>query len=173
MVKYILFLFILHINISVVAQTQDTIEYSIVTAGKIKGFEKEWKNVDGSFTNWYQYNDRGRGDSIVTVYREDEQGFPTYIKASGKDYMKNNVTEDFSLVNGLANWKNNAEDEQKSVTGRMFYSALKTSGGHMIKALKANGNKINMLPFGEVKLTILQKHNIGNGITQRLICWEK
>ena len=72
--------------------------------------------------------------------------------------MKNNVSEEFTLNNGIAKWKNNAEDEQKTVTDKRFYSGLKSGGGHLIKALKANGNKINMLPFGKVKLTILEKY---------------
>ena len=145
------------------AQSPDTITYSIVTAGKIKGFDKVLRNSDGSYSEWYQYNDRGRGDSIYTEFREDSQGFPTFIKASGKDYMKNNVSEEFSLNNGIAKWKNNAEDEQKTVTDKRFYSGLKSSGGHLIKALKANGNKINMLPFGEVKLTVLEKYMLNDG----------
>ena len=144
------------------AQSHDTITYSIVAAGKIKGFDKILRNSDGSYSEWYQYNDRGRGDSMYIESREDSEGFPTYIKASGKDYMKNNVSEEFSLNNGIAKWKNNAEDEQKTVTDKRFYSGLKSSGGNLIKALKANGNKINMLPFGEARLTILEKYMLNN-----------
>src|SRR5688572_22535117 len=108
MQKFSIFILSLLSHHFLLAQTADTVTFSIVSAGQIKGFDKEWKNADGSYTNWYQYNDRGRGDSIITIFREDEQGFPTYIKASGKDYMKNNVSEEFNLANGLAKWKNNA-----------------------------------------------------------------
>ncbi len=167
--KSILLSFFLYSFNFLSAQSPDTITYSIVTAGKIKGFDKLLRNNDGSYSEWYQYNDRGRGDSIYTEFREDGQGFPTYIKASGKDYMKNNVSEEFSLINGIAKWKNNAEDEQKTVTDKTFYSGLKSSGGHLIKALKANGNKINMLPFGEVKLTVLEKHLLNDGKTIWLV----
>jgi len=152
---------------SVFAQIPDTLTFSIVSAGQVKGFSREWKNPDGSYTEWFQYNDRGRGDSVITTYREDEQGFPTYIKASGKDYMKNDISEEFSLVNGMAKWKNNAEDEQKTVSGKMFYSGLKSGGGHFIKAMRANGNKVNMLPFGQAEFKVLQKHTVGAGNNQR------
>jgi amidohydrolase family protein len=148
----------------------DTVTYSVVNSGNIKGFDKVWKNADGSFGEWYQFNDRGRGDSMRITYREDEQGFPTYLSASGKDYMKNDVHEEFSMSNGMAKWKNNAEDEQKDVKEKRFYSGLKTaSGGHLIRALKANGDKLKMLPYGEVHLTELQQHTIISGPDKKTV----
>lgn len=45
----------------------------------------------------------------------------------------------------------------------MFYSGLKSNGGHLIKALKANKNKVNILPSGQVELKILEKHLLGTG----------
>jgi imidazolonepropionase-like amidohydrolase len=143
------------------AQNTDSISYSIVFSGNIKGYDKIVKNQDGSYEEWYQYNDRGRGDSIHTVYRQDVEGFPTFISARGKDYMKNEVSEDFAIINGRAHWKNNAENEEKPALTKLFYSGLKASGGNMIKALKANHNKIQLLPFGEANLAVLQEHPIG------------
>jgi imidazolonepropionase-like amidohydrolase len=150
-------------------QSADTIIYSIVNSGNIKGFDKIWKNNDGSFGEWYQYNDRGRGDSLRVAYREDAEGFPIFISATGKDYMKNNVNEEFSLTNGTAAWKNNAEDEQKEVKEKLFYAGLKSNGGHLIKALKANGNKIKMLPYGEINLSVLEKHIVSSGPDQKTL----
>src|SRR5678816_2064509 len=119
------FFFLFLCSLHCFSQSPDTITYSVVNAGNIKGFNKTWKNADGSFGYWYQYNDRGRGDSMRVVFREDAEGVPVYMKAGGKDYMKNPVFEDFSLENGMAKWKNNSEDEQKAVTGKAFYQGLK------------------------------------------------
>ena len=152
-----------------VAQKKDTVIFSVVQSGNIKGFDKEWQDDDGTYNDWYQYNDRGRGDSMRTRFREDEQGFPTYIQGSGVDYYKSKVTEDFLLENGMASWRNNAEDEHKAVSGKVFYSGLKTSGGHMIKALKANNNKINLLPFGSIELSIVDKHIIETGANYKTV----
>ena len=150
-------------SVAVFAQAGDTIINSVVFGGNVKGFDKTWKNADGSFTNWYQYNDRGRGDSLITVYREDEEGYPTFISVWGKDYFKNDVQENFSWQNGIAKWKNVAEDEEQKVTGKKFYSALKSgSGGNIIKALKKHNNKIELLPFGEINLQVLQPVTIGD-----------
>ena len=170
MLRLSILCFVWLINSVSIGQTTDTIIYSIVNSGNIKGFDKIWKNSDGSFGEWYQFNDRGRGDSLRTIFREDEQGFPTYLSATGKDYMKNDVFEEFSFSNGTARWKNNAEDERKEVKEKLFYSGLKTSsGGHLIKALEANGGKLKMLPYGEVHLTELEKDTIRSGQQHKTI----
>jgi imidazolonepropionase-like amidohydrolase len=163
MTRLYMLLLVLMITSCALCQSTDTITYSIVNSGNIKGFDKYWKNTDGSVGEWFQFNDRGRGDSMRIIFREDEQGFPTYLSASGKDYMKNDVFEEFSLTNGTAKWRNNAEDEQRQVNEKLFYTGLKTSGGHLIKALKANGNRLKMLPYGEVHLTELEKHVVSGG----------
>ena len=117
-----------------------------------KASAKPGKNADGTFENWFQYNDRGRGDSLRTIYREDEEGYPTYIKASGVDYMKNHVFEEFNLNNNIATWKNPVvKDETKTIQGKMFYVGLKTEAGHQLKAFHANGNKLKLLPYGELE----------------------
>src|SRR5215470_12516150 len=164
------FLFLeLMLSYSCFAQSVDTTTYSVVNSGNTKGFDKVWKNNDGSFGEWFQFNDRGRGDSVRITYREDQEGFPTYLSASGKDYMKNDVHEEFNLSNGIAKWKNNAEDEQKEAKEKLFYSGLKAQGGHLVKALKANGDKLKLLPYGEVHLTELESHTVGSGATQKAI----
>jgi hypothetical protein len=110
------------------ASQTDTIVYSVVAAGNVKGFSKTWKNSDGSFEEWYQFNDRGRGDSMRTVYREDAEGFPLYIKAGGVDYMKNPFSEEFSFANGKARWRNSAEDEETEVAEKGVLHAPENIG---------------------------------------------
>ena len=145
------------------SQQTDTTTYSIVSAGLIKGFNKSWKNTDGTISTWYQFNDRGRGDSLRTVYRETEEGFPTFIHAAGVDYFKNPVFEEFSLVNNVAIWKNPVEEESQDIQGKAFYIGLKCNVGHLSKALHENGNKLKLLPYGELEMKALETHDIKNG----------
>jgi len=167
-IRHFFYLPAILVSASVFAQGSDTVINSVVFGGNIKGFDKTWKNPDGSFTNWYQYNDRGRGDSLITVYREDDEGYPTFISVWGKDYFKNDVQENFSWQNGIAKWKNVAENEEQKVTGKKFYAALKSgSGGNIIKALKKHNNKIELLPFGEVNLQVLQPVSIGESAAMK------
>ena len=144
-------------------QPADTLQYSIVSGGLIKGFKKSWTNTDGTRTDWYQFNDRGRGDSIVSDYRMDDQGFPVQIHSKGVDYLKNPVEELFNYSNGKAAWKNNAENEERATNWPVFYIPLKGTGGNLYKALLANNNKIKLLPYGEVKLETHQTHTISKG----------
>ena len=167
--RYSILLIASTIFFTIASFAQDTVTLSIVYSGVVKGFDKEWKNRDGTWGAWYQFNDRGRGDSMRTIFREDEEGFPTYIKAAGKDYFKNDVFEEFSLENGIAKWKNKAEDEQKTITGKAFYSGLVSGGGHLIKAIKAHGNKLKMIPFGEAEIKVLQKHTIGSSGKEKTV----
>lgn len=155
--------------VGVVAVAQDTVQYSVISGGQLKGFQKSWKNADGSFTDWFQYNDRGRGDSIISNYRANEKGITVYLRNTGVDYMKNPVLEEFTLTNGVARWKNNAENQEKNISGPAFYMPLKGGGGKMYKALHQNGNKLSLIPFGEAKLEILQTLEIGEGGKRRKV----
>lgn len=157
-----LLLFIVSAPVCSLAQQRDTIRYSLILTGNIKGEKKVIETSPGTFESWYQYNDRGRGDSLHTIYRQDNDGFPTYVHAVGNDYFKKAISEDFILKDGVAKWKNTAENETKPVTGRAFYMCLNGESGNMIKALKASQNKIKLLPFGEASLEVLLQHKAGD-----------
>lgn len=43
----------------------DTLQWTILMGGQKSGHFKHLKNADGSFTEWFQYNDRGRGDTTA------------------------------------------------------------------------------------------------------------
>src|SRR5690349_1527334 len=111
-----LFTSILFFSISSVAfsNAPDTVKWTVIMGDRTAGFTKLWKNADGTISEWYQFNDRGRGDSTVTRYKEDEQGFITFYEGAGVDYFKKPVFEKFYFENGTARWENNAEKESKS-----------------------------------------------------------
>jgi hypothetical protein len=159
--------FLLLLSTNGFSQKNDTVFYTILMTGTDKGALKSVQKTAGSYENWYEFNDRGRGDSLHIIYRQDNEGFPTYIHIQGKDYFKKPVTEDFSLTNGNAQWKNNGENERVAVKGKAFYVSLQGSCGNIIKALKSNHNKIKLLPFGEASLKVLLQHTIGSGVAAR------
>ncbi|MBC7904455.1 MAG: amidohydrolase family protein [Gemmatimonadaceae bacterium] len=164
------FLFILlALPVTAFCQQTDTTEYFLISNGEKKGFVKLWKNADASLTQWYQFNDRGRGDSIRVNFREDAESVVTYMSASGVDYFKNPVTEEFSLTDGKAKWKNISENEEKAVSGKAFYSGLKAEAGNIFRAMHANGERINLLPYGEAVQKVLQEHSVGKGAAAKKI----
>lgn len=151
----------------VFSQKNDTVTYTIMLSGTKKGALKIVQKAPGAYESWYQYNDRGRGDSLHTTWQQDEEGFPAYIHTEGKDYFKKWVTEDFSIAYGKAQWKNNAERDTIPVRRKAFYVSLQGSAGNIIKALKAHHDQIKLLPFGDASLKILNQHTVASGATAR------
>ena len=127
------------------------VRYSYVIGSRKAGFYKEWERSDGSKGSWFQFNDRGRGDSLITNWRTDEHGFPVSLEASGNDYLKNPIHETFVLNNGVAHWKNEIEDEDMRVESPRFYYGL-DGNVDAYKALRKSGGTINLLPDGQLKL---------------------
>ncbi|MBL0743879.1 amidohydrolase family protein [Chryseolinea lacunae] len=146
------------------AAQADTVQWNVMMGGNKVGFQKQLKNADGTFTEWFQYNDRGRGDSTVSRYRLNDQGYITWIDARGKDYYKKPVFETFRLENGVASWENSAEKEQRKVTGNVSYVPLKINSGTSYAAFfTATDHTLTLLPSGRQKLTVLKDHVLGDG----------
>ncbi|HVI43980.1 MAG TPA: amidohydrolase family protein [Chitinophaga sp.] len=158
-----LLIFICLLPVYAFSLAKDTVAFSVLLSGNStpKGYLKELVQPDGNHEQWFWYNDRGRGDSLHTIFREDENGFPTYIHTRGTDYFKKPVYEDFSLTDGNAQWKNDAENESRKLNGKAFYMGLHATSGDFVKALKSGGEKMELLPYGEVSMEILEQHQVG------------
>lgn len=123
------------------------------------GQDAVWTSPDGAVNEFYQFNDRGRGPKTYSTYRLDSRGIVTFEETKGVDYMKNPVNETFSLKDGTATWKNQAEDgHQDNSVGRYFVDldGGPTSSALFVKALLMNGNKVSLLPGGEATLRELK-----------------
>lgn len=113
------------------------------------GQDAVWTTPDGYMSEFYQFNDRGRGPKTYSTYRLNKPGIVMYEETKGVDYMRNPVNDTFSMKDGAATWKNQAEDgHQANATGRYF---LDLNGGPtsfvlLVKALLMNGNKLSLLP---------------------------
>ncbi|MCU0381947.1 MAG: amidohydrolase family protein [Chitinophagaceae bacterium] len=145
------------------AQETDTIIYSVIMAGQVKGFHKTWKQPDGSYRQAYQYNDRGRGDSTVTDYRLDASGFITRLDMKGVDYMKSPVHEQFENSGGKARWENNAEKSAATVSSPAYYMGLKTNAGPFPETLLRQGGKLSLLPVGTAEGRIIHRGEFSAG----------
>jgi len=130
-----------------------------VTDKTPSGQDAVWTTPDGTVNEFYQFNDRGRGPKTYSTYRLDSRGIVTFEETKGVDYMKNPVNETFSMRDGAATWKNQAEDDhQDSSAGRYFVDldGGPTSFVLLVKALLMNGNKLSLLPGGEATLRELK-----------------
>ena len=104
----------------------------------------------------YSYNDRGRGDHIIAIWKLDAAGVPTEYKGHGNDYMKAPIEERFEVKDGKARWKNRSEHGEHAVTGEAFYvpaNAPPEFTGVLARALlKAPSHKLSLLPAGEASI---------------------
>lgn len=167
---FALFLILLVTSFEGKTQQTDTTEWTIMLGGNKAGFLKQWKNADGSFTDWSQINDRGRGDSTIANYRYDSDGYIVMIEAKGVDYFKKPVFEKFKIENGYGYWENTSEKDQKKLEQKASYMPLNISAGTSYKNyFNSKDSTIQLLPTGSSKLSILKEHTLKDGKKVRLI----
>jgi len=119
------------------------------------GQDAVWTAPDGVVHEFFQFNDRGRGPKTYSTYRLDHAGIIAFEETSGVDYMKNPVSEKFTLSSGDAAWKNSSEDgHQSQASGRFFVGLSNGPAGSyfLAQALLRNGQKLPLLPGGEAVL---------------------
>ncbi len=129
--------------------------YTLMLAGNKAGYETATRNPDGSLELYYEFNDRGRGPKITEHLVLDKNGLPTEIHNSGNDYLKAPVEEQFTVKNGVASWKNRAEQGEKKLTGKAFYisiSGTPQEGAVLARAILGNGGRLPLLPSGEASI---------------------
>ncbi len=130
------------------------------------GQDAVWTTPDGVVHEFFQFNDRGRGPKTYSTYRLDSKGIVAVEETTGVDYMKNLVSETFSVTSGEAKWKNSSEDGRRANASDRFYVGL--SGGPassylLAQALLKNGGKLPLLPGGEATMRELKTLAVEGG----------
>jgi cytosine/adenosine deaminase-related metal-dependent hydrolase len=138
---------------------KDATVWMLLTDKTPSGQDAVWTTPDGVMHEFFQFNDRGRGPKTYTTYKIDSKGIVTFEETSGVDYMKNPVSESFSMAAGEAKWKNSSEDSHSASAGGRFYIGLNGGPGGsylLTQALLKNGGKLPLLPGGEASLRELK-----------------
>lgn len=120
--KIFVFQLLLVICSSSVSAQQDTTYYSVVNKGKITGGQKVWQKAANEFHYSFQFNDRGRGDSIQSKVITNAQGLIVSQQTTGVDYYKNPFTENFSITGDSAVWIINGERKAKHFDNQLYGS---------------------------------------------------
>ena len=101
-----------------------------------------------------EFNDRGRGPKTHSVYTLDADGLPIDLTTSGNDYLKSPVSERFTMKDGVATWKNDAESGTSGTRG--FFISMNGPAeelGMLARALlKAPGQTLPLLPAGQASI---------------------
>lgn len=141
-------------NPPAVPGTAAATRYTVMLAGSKQGFETSSQAADGSLQLYWEFNDRGRGPKINERIVLDKNGVPTELQNEGVDYLKAPVTETFTFKQGLASWKNRAEQGEKK-TAPAFYvslSGVPEESAILARALLAAGGTLPLLPAGEASI---------------------
>ncbi|HZD31729.1 MAG TPA: hypothetical protein VE779_08705, partial [Candidatus Angelobacter sp.] len=138
---------------------KDATLWLLLTDKTPAGQDAMWTTPDGAVHEFFQFNDRGRGPKTYSTYRLDSRGIVTFEETTGVDYMKNPVSETFSVTAGEAKWKNSSENSQQAGATDRFYVGL--SGGPastylLAQALLKNANRLPLLPGGEATIRELK-----------------
>ncbi|MDC0711376.1 amidohydrolase family protein [Stigmatella sp. ncwal1] len=137
---------------------------SVVILGKVAGHQQVEYLPEGRVKVHFEYNDRGRGPSLDTVYQVGANGTVTSAESQGVDYLKAAVQERYTAQGTSHAWKNSAEDEQRQVSGPAFYLGLHAPPEETVllvrAALRAPGQRLVLLPSGEVQVTAVGTHTL-------------
>ena len=123
------------------------------------GQDAVWTTPDGDTHEFFQFNDRGRGPKTYTTYRFDNRGIVTSEETHGVDYMKNPISETFSMKDGVATWKSQVEDAHENNAGDRYFIGLDAgpaSAYQLAQALLKNGGKLSLLPGGSAHGQVLK-----------------
>ena len=150
----------------------DTTRYTILTTEKISGKQLIWSDGPGKVSYFYEYNDRGRGPKLK-IDLVLENGEVISRKATGVDYYKGSVSENFEIINGVAKWKNKIEEGQRNVSGPILYDPLHGAPGEiewdLRLLLKQHLHEMEALPWGKVKVEHVKSHTAKvNGFAEEL-----
>ncbi len=150
----------------------DAMEYTILFGDKEAGYQKSWKNEDGSYGYEYEFNDRGRGPHIEERIELNENGVITSLDINGHNYYKDTVHENFKVTDGVAQWKSTSEEGQADFKGEKLFSAINSSFGAtdiwLPKLFNAEDKEIELLPAGTIRLASLENHTI-DSLNLRLV----
>lgn len=127
---------------------ESTLKYTVLMSTNRAG--SQVVTTRGSETTMdYEFNDRGRGPKIHGVFRVDEHGVPIAIDISGNDYLKQPVEEHFAIANGVATWKNTAE-QGEGKAGAYYTAAYAPPAENalMVRAILDRGGRLALFPGG-------------------------
>ena len=139
--------------------------YSVVIMGNLAGQQAVWTASDGTVHMFYQFNDRGRGPKTTSILTLDPHGIPLAETVNGNDYLKSPVSEDYSLKDGTAHWKNDSEQDEKKISAPALYVSINGAPAEiatLVHAAVVNGGKIALLPEGEARVERVADRDLQN-----------
>ncbi len=128
-------------------------KYTVTMMGQPAGQQAIWTE-GAKLRAFFQYNDRGRGPKTDSTFVLQD-GVPVSAQIAGNDYMKDAVSETFSVKDGTASWKSKAEEGSRKLSGPAFYASMygpPIEFALVARAALDRGGRIPLLPDGEARI---------------------
>jgi imidazolonepropionase-like amidohydrolase len=141
--------------------------------GNVAGYQQAEYLPEGQVKVHFEYNDRGRGPSLDTVFRVKANGTLAAVETRGVSYFKSPVEERYTVSGTSHGWKNQAEDEKREVPTPAFYLGLESPPEELVllvrAVLQAPGKKLPLLPSGEAQVAAVGTYTVkGKAGTRRV-----
>ena len=155
----------------------EPVRHTVLIMAKSAGVQTSMLGADGVREVSFEFNDRGRGPKLTTRVRLDARSVPIAVETQGNDYLKAPVAERFSLENGLARWKNDAESGEQRFASAAFYVSLQSVPlelGWLAKALlAAPAGQLPLLPEGHASIKSVGEQTVQrDGVAQRVRAYQ-
>jgi imidazolonepropionase-like amidohydrolase len=173
----LLALLVLLVPTIVLAQSSPPVRHTVIFGGNRAGVQTSTVDAGGVREINFEFNDRGRGPKLASRIKIDDAGLLVDVQTTGNDYLKVPVTETFTLQNGVARWKNDAENGERKLTGPAFYLSLHSPPEEfalLARALLKTPNRtLALLPEGQASLERLGGLSLtGSSGTRQVTAYE-
>jgi len=149
------------------AESASSRTFTLILGGNRAGHHVECRMPDGTALYLFAFNDRGRGPSVTSRIALDGAGVPVSLTVDGNDYLKNAVSERFSVLDRVARWKNKVEQGERKLEAPAFYLSQSGTPAELPLLAKAAyaqpGHRIALLPSGEARVEVLDERSVKNG----------
>lgn len=155
----------------------EPVRHTVVLGGNRAGVQTATVGADGVREVTFEFNDRGRGPKLTARIKLNEAGVPVAVQTSGNDYLKAAVNETFTLENGVARWKNDAESGERKLTAPAFYLSMQSVPEELAllanALLKIPDHKMALLPEGQASLQRSDSVTLqGSAGSRRVVAYE-
>jgi imidazolonepropionase-like amidohydrolase len=123
----------------------------VVSNGRKSGSFEMTPQADGSYKIVNHILQNGRGPHVEGVLRVDDSGLVTGFTAKGHYEFGTAINEHFSREGDAAQWKSNEEQGDADRASKAFFVPMAPFPVEplLVKAARANGGKLALLPKGE------------------------
>ncbi len=174
-IPILLILSVITLSCSKTEQTTnyENLKYNLYFGDNKAGYFESSLAIDGSYQYVFEYNDRGRGPHLEESIWLNQDGLIEKIQIQGHNYLKDTVTETFSLSQNEAKWESTSENGSSKPQHNAFYVGVNSAFGNtellIRKMLSSPDNSINLYPSGKLKITAVDNIQVNDSLNLKLI----